>query len=79
MALSKAAAHHRAKIGALSRSRSSDDPELLEAKRSLIEAQAAAYIEKVLAEAPPLNDEQRIRLAELFRPANATARSGSGA
>jgi hypothetical protein len=70
MALSKAAAHHRAKIGALSRSRSSDDPELLEAKRGLIEAQAAAYIEKVLTEAPPLTDEQRIRLAELFRPAS---------
>ncbi|MGV0603928.1 hypothetical protein [Mycolicibacterium sp. XJ1904] len=76
MALSKAAAHHRAKIGALSRSRSGDDPELLEAKRGLLEAQAAAYIEKVLAEAPPLTDEQRARLAELFRPANTTSSSG---
>ena len=75
MALSKAAAHHRAKIGALSRSRPADDPELVEAKRGLIEAQAAAYIEKVLAEAPPLTDEQRVRLAELFRPAGATTRS----
>ncbi len=77
MALSKAAAHHRAKIGALSRSRPADDPELIEAKRGLIEAQAADYIERVLSAAPPLTDEQRIRLAELFRPANATASSGA--
>jgi hypothetical protein len=26
------------------------------------------YVARVLAEAPPLNDEQRIRLAELLRP-----------
>ncbi len=26
------------------------------------------YVEKILAEAPPLNDEQRVRLAELLRP-----------
>ncbi len=77
MALSKAAAHHRAKIGALSRSRPADDPDLIEAKRGLIEAQAAAYIEKILAEAPPLTDEQKTRLAELFRPASATATSGA--
>jgi hypothetical protein len=76
MALSKAAAHHRAKIGALSRSRSDDDPELIEAKRGLLEAQASAYIERVLAEAPPLTDEQRIRLAELFRPTGATTHGG---
>ena len=77
MALSKAAAHHRARIGALSRSRRHDDPELIEAKRGLLEAQAVAYIARVLAEAPPLTDEQRIRLAELFRPAGATTHSGA--
>jgi hypothetical protein len=26
------------------------------------------YVSKILAEAPPLNDEQRVRLAELLRP-----------
>ncbi|WP_197283499.1 hypothetical protein [Mycobacterium sp. Marseille-P9652] len=26
------------------------------------------YVEKILAEAPPLSDEQRIRLCELLRP-----------
>lgn len=33
----------------------------------------ASYIEKVLAEAPPLTDEQCSRLAELLRPARRTA------
>jgi hypothetical protein len=27
-----------------------------------------AYVDRVLAEAPPLTDEQRVRLAELLRP-----------
>ena len=26
------------------------------------------YVEKILAEAPPLSDEQRVRLCELLRP-----------
>jgi hypothetical protein len=60
--------HQRAKIGALSRSRAHDDRELVDAKRGLAEAKITAYIEKVLAQAPPLNDEQRTRLAELLRP-----------
>lgn len=33
----------------------------------------AAYVEKVLAHAPPLSDEQRDRLAELLRPARGGA------
>lgn len=33
--------------------------------------QLESYIEKVLSQAPPLNDEQRNRLAELLRPARA--------
>ena len=35
----------------------------------MIAAKVSDYIEKVLAEAPPLSDEQRNRLAELPRPA----------
>ncbi|MCV7068338.1 hypothetical protein H7H51_26165 [Mycolicibacterium farcinogenes] len=27
-----------------------------------------AYVAKVIAEAPPLDDEQKVRLAELLRP-----------
>jgi hypothetical protein len=71
--------HQRAVIGALSRSRDPDDPDLVEAKRDLAEAKITAYVEKILAEAPPLNDEQRTRLAELLRPvrkAGAAARGG---
>ena len=65
---SPSVAHHRARIGGLSRDRRPDDPELLDAKRSLAAEMLTEYIEKILAEAPPLNDEQRTRLAELLRP-----------
>lgn len=37
-------------------------------RRELTEAKAADYIEKVLAQRPPLTAEQRTRLAELLRP-----------
>ena len=72
--ISPAAAHHRASIGALTRAirageRLPDDPALVDAKRGLAEAKISDYIEKVLAQAPPLTDEQRIRLAEMLRPA----------
>jgi GAF domain-containing protein len=43
-------------------------PELDELKAEFKTLRAQEYIEKVLAEAPPLTDEQRTRLAELFRP-----------
>ena len=38
-------------------------------RRDLAEAKIADYIEKILAEAPPLTDAQRTALAELLRPA----------
>ncbi|MEB3065227.1 hypothetical protein [[Mycobacterium] zoologicum] len=41
---------------------------MVEAKRDLIEANARRYIKDVLAQRPPLTDEQRTRLAELLRP-----------
>lgn len=58
---------HRARVGALSRSRSANDPELLQARRELREAMLAEHIAKAVAEAPPLTDEQRDRLATLLR------------
>ena len=64
--------HERGRIGSLSRSRPSDDPELLDAKRGLAAAKITDYILKVLAEAPPLSDEQRANLAELLRPVRFT-------
>ena len=46
---------------------SGSDPKLAEAKRDLAEAKIAAYIERVVAEAPPLSGEQRDRLVSLLR------------
>lgn len=60
--------HHHARVAALSRSRPSDDPEVIAAKTALLEANTEDYIKRVLATAPPLSDEQRVRLAELLRP-----------
>jgi hypothetical protein len=62
------ALHHRGRVAALSRSRSKSDPELINARQELAAAKLTAYIEKVVAEAPPLTDEQRDRIAVLLRP-----------
>lgn len=53
------------------------DPDLKKAERDLAAAKASAHIEKILAAAPPLTDEQRIRLAELLKPAGEFARRQS--
>lgn len=47
----------------------SDNPDrITEARRELAAAKIHDYVEKVLAQAPPLTDEQRTRLADLLRP-----------
>ena len=66
--LSREAAHHRARIGALSRDRKPDDPELQNAKRDLKATRCADYIKEILATAPELTLEQRAKLAELLKP-----------
>ena len=58
--------HERAKVAALSRSRDSDDPDLVNARRNLAAERLAAYIERTVEAAPPLTDEQRTRLAALL-------------
>lgn len=58
----------RARVAALSRPDAGDDERRTEARRDLNAAKIEAYVSRILAEAPPLNDEQRIRLAELLRP-----------
>jgi hypothetical protein len=65
---SPATAHHRARVGALSRDRQPNDPEFLAAKRDLAAANIEDYITRVISAAPPLTAEQRTRLAELLRP-----------
>ena len=64
--ISPAVAHERARIASLSRSRTVDDPELVEARRNLRAASLEAHVKRILSEAPPLSDEQRRRLAGLL-------------
>lgn len=59
--------HERARIGALTRSRPDDDPELVEARRNLRAIRLEQYITEKVAEAPPLTQDQRDRLASLLR------------
>jgi hypothetical protein len=59
----------RARVGALSRYRPDDDPDLLDARRDLRAARLADYIAKTVDAAPPLSSEQRDRLALLLRGA----------
>ncbi|WP_018599658.1 hypothetical protein [Mycobacterium sp. 155] len=70
-------AHHRARVAALTRAcRNGERPQadLDEARRAMAEAQIEQYVRRVVAEAPPLTDAQRERLADLFR----AGRSGGG-
>lgn len=66
MALSATAAHHRARIAALSRDRTADDPELVAARQNLKAARLEDHISQALADAPPLSEEQRARIAGLL-------------
>lgn len=56
----------RARVAALSRSRDANDPDLKAARRDLRAAKLEEHIQKVVDEAPPLTDEQRVRLAGLL-------------
>lgn len=67
MPISKELAHLRGVIAGLSRDRSHDDPELVEAKLKLREVRLREYIEENTRQAPPLRTEQLDRLAQLLR------------
>jgi hypothetical protein len=58
--------HDRARVAALSRSRTPDDPDLLDARRNLRAARAEDYIRALVDGAPPLTDEQKHRLSVLL-------------
>jgi hypothetical protein len=58
--------HYRAQVATLSRSRTVDDPDLVEARRNLRAARLHDHIEKALADAPPLSEAQRLRIARLL-------------
>lgn len=57
----------RARVASLSRSRPADDPDLANARRNLRAERLADHIARVVAEAPPLTEAQRDRLAALLR------------
>lgn len=59
--------HERARVASLSRSRTADDPELVEARRNLRTERLADYIKRTVDAAPPLTADQRDRLAVLLR------------
>ena len=59
--------HERARIAALTRSRTSDDPDLEDARRNLRAARLEDYIRTTVDAAPPLSADQRDRLALLLR------------
>lgn len=61
----------RARVASLTRSRTSDDPELVNARRNLKAERLAEYIRRTVDAAPPLSAEQRDRLAILLRGSDA--------
>lgn len=61
----------RGRVASLSRSRSANDPDLIEARRALAAEKLAAYVAKTVADAPPLTDAQRDRIAALLCPTKA--------
>ncbi len=65
--MSEAIFHHRGRVAALTRSRSSDDPDLVSARSDLKAAQLADHIHRAVSTAPPLTPEQRDRLSALLR------------
>lgn len=57
----------RARVASLSRSRTPDDPELVDARRNMRAERLAEHIKRTVDAAPPLTVEQRDRLALLLR------------
>ncbi|WP_208862488.1 hypothetical protein [Mycolicibacterium conceptionense] len=67
--VSYAAMHeHRARVAALTRSRTPDDPALLDARAKMREEALVNAIERALAKAPPLTHEVRSRIVGLLSP-----------
>jgi hypothetical protein len=66
----------RARIARLSRDLPRDHPQLVELRQELKTQRTQQYIEKVLADWPPLTDHQRTALAELLKPVRINAADG---
>ena len=64
---------HRARVAGLSARRAPDDPDLTQARRDLAAARRdhdvdllAEHVARVVADAPPLSDDQKRRLTALL-------------
>lgn len=57
---------YRAQVAALSRSRTPDDPDLIAARQNLRAARLEEHVQKALADAPPLSEDQKSRIARLL-------------
>lgn len=55
-------ATHRGRVAALSRSRSADDPELIEARRLFALARAERAIRRLTVDLPPMSPRERAAL-----------------
>lgn len=58
----------RGKLARLSRDLPPNHPDIVALRTELRLDRAEEYIAKLLADSPPLTDEQRTRLTELLRP-----------
>lgn len=56
----------RARVASLTRSRKSDDPDLITARRNLRAARIRDWVEDELSKTPPLTADQCADLARLF-------------
>jgi hypothetical protein len=65
--ISKPVARQRARVAALSR-HGADDDELAKERQELKFVSAEDWVKRAIADAPPLTDEQRTKLAELLKP-----------
>ncbi len=74
MAISPAVSHHRARVGALSRDRAPDDPDLLAARKDLAYAGLTEHAAKVVAGWPEPTDEHLQRIAGVLRAGGAAWR-----
>jgi hypothetical protein len=59
--------HHRGRVAALSRSRTADDPELVDARQNMRAERLADSIKRAVATWPPLSEAQRHTLAQLLK------------
>lgn len=60
----------RARVASLSRSRTPDDPDLINARRDLKASRLEAHIRRIVADAPAFTAEQAHRLASILRGAS---------